>query len=1444
VWQAVRTLATLVPVATQDRLGIMHYPVQIAAGLALLDGHIVQLATGEGKTIVGLYPEVIFGLLAQIDREVRARFAAVPTHRSVHVVTANPLLTERDTLWLAPVLAWFDLKTSRLDHLVSIAEQVAANQAEVVFGTASDFVFVHLYAETATHTGERGTGTPFVLLVDEVDHSFIDEATTPFVVTEGNGEAERDVHIVYHLGRLAQELAAEPGLFVLPSNDEEAVHFSKLGVIAVDALVAEMLEEKDEEAGGEDETAINDSDRESEAKQLGALTRVCSVLLRRMADLLIHQGVEQSISQQSDQRLLGELQTALATLFGSFKMGATSGEIMGVLRGLFGARNVLLEILQEEGLTKQEFESMRRFILRDLKIIALLRGRPGPALGLFTTLLQTFAESQARTCLQTEPGRLAGHIRACIRLFLELNAPDGNGVEHWPEGDVLAALDQRLAQLGVTARMPGPIAAFGADLDHFWIQPLFRVLRDQSNPKLRELYRFMRLLLAMFVRMSRTVRPSSSRDIKMAQLGHDVGRLLSHPMLFTFDIDTQRTTLEAAGRALLRRYLSGFLSRDLWPGVDGPATQNEPTEFSRFVSSVETMLTVGLRAHLFLQRDNDYVVRASERGGREVVIVSDLTGFSLPGRRWSGLLHAFVEQKEGLPVLPEATTRNRISMQRFAQRYARVIGMSATVEEAADEFLSVYGAQVRVFEPNVSQLAYAATSGAGIPLSDPLAPSVVLTTANSRDVVAAGTAFLAQVDSEVERGSRRRVTLLSREIETIEMACKWLAQKRPGLRLTRGWMSNRREMKDLVYRSKAGKEAAVAELVAEAHEKGMPILVETASVRDCEHYHDLISKRVPYAKIQRLDARNEGLAAEILSLAGRSGVITIATQMAGRGVDIILQPEAVQAGGLLVASTERRDSRRWDRQIAGRAARQGDPGFSQFFLSLEDDLIRSFGGDRVIGIMDRLKMEDAVPIAHPLINSALASSQARTEAVRRASREQEYEIDNHVQQVRQHVMTLRALAVGDSHRCSFDSPSDRHPIVKNTAPSPLCPRCLAAQRTDDGRPSPWLRTPVRDVVSEAIEDALRPALPEHDLTQRFAPEDALPPDWNLDGIARELTEMIGARVEVNDIATTIGWRDEVHRAAVRLLPGTGGIYRPIVALKEWATRRDDEQERLRLVNRSELWAPDVERKVLRRRIRELLQEASLRRFMALVDKVLLARPRSSATSDLVAPVIESLRRDPEGQFQELAARMERDKAGWYQIDSVEEFRTRCRGFVDEHGPALMPVLTADSTGYARLRVVKLMAPLTANKASHDAPAGASLRAWAQRCVDDWYCRAAEMGKPELYAAENRLLREIIDEAYSSFLSQIELQRHRLRFKYAEDRLRSYSFTTAELHEELCVRIGKALIAKWPSIRAATNRKVGPSGPTLWRTPLDDCGCGSSLPYHTCCGTWLHGEVGS
>ncbi|MEL7460138.1 MAG: preprotein translocase subunit SecA, partial [Pseudomonadota bacterium] len=424
----------------------------------------------------------------------------------------------------------------------------------------------------------------------------------------------------------------------------------------------------------------------------------------------------------------------------------------------------------------------------------------------------------------------------------------------------------------------------------------------------------------------------------------------------------------------------------------------------------------GLRAHKLFQKDKDYIVRDGD-----VVLIDEFTGRMMAGRRLSDGLHQAIEAKEGAEIKPENVTLASVTFQNYFRLYDKLSGMTGTALTEAEEFMEIY--KLGVVE---------------VPTNRPIA---------------------------------------------------------------------REDEHDAVYRTGPEKYQAVVDEIKKANEKGQPVLVGTTSIEKSEFLANLLTKEgIPH---NVLNARQHEQEAQIVADAGKLGMVTIATNMAGRGTDIQLggnvemkvlealaaDPEAdpetlrekieaehagekekvLAAGGLFVLATERHESRRIDNQLRGRSGRQGDPGRSSFFLSLEDDLMRIFGSERLDNVLGKLGMKEGEAIIHPWVNKSLERAQAKVEGRNFDIRKQLLKFDD---------------VMNDQRKVIF---AQRREIMEAKDLSEI----------------------VTDMRHEVIDD----------LVDQYMPPKSYADQWDTEGLTTAVTEQLGIDVPVADWAAEEGVDD-------------------------------------------------------------------------------------------------------------------------------------------------------------------------------------------------------------------------------------------------------------------------------------------------------------------------------
>ncbi len=418
----------------------------------------------------------------------------------------------------------------------------------------------------------------------------------------------------------------------------------------------------------------------------------------------------------------------------------------------------------------------------------------------------------------------------------------------------------------------------------------------------------------------------------------------------------------------------------------------------------------GLKAHYLYKLDVDYMIKDGE-----VVIVDEFTGRLMPGRRWSDGLHQAVEAKEGVDVKSENQTLATITFQNYFRMYKKLAGMTGTADTEAVEFKKIYSLDVIV-----------------IPTNKPV---------------------------------------------------------------------SRKDSNDVVYKTEEAKFRAISKDIKERHEKHQPVLVGTVSIEKSEKLSNFLKKTGVTHNV--LNAKHHEREAEIIAQAGRKGAVTIATNMAGRGTDIVLggnadglarkqhkdessaeyqkefehwkklcegeKQDVITAGGLYIIGTERHESRRIDNQLRGRSGRQGDPGESKFYLSLEDNLMRIFSGERVQKFMSMLNIPEDEPIEAPMVNRAIEGAQRKVEGHNFDIRKHLLEYDDVMNKQRTAIYTLRREVL-------------------------------------EGKKNDEIMTEMMGDVASHILDT-------------FASEDTKRAEWDLDGLKKALHQQFGFDLQV-DINTT------------------------------------------------------------------------------------------------------------------------------------------------------------------------------------------------------------------------------------------------------------------------------------------------------------------------------------
>ncbi|MFC1463502.1 MAG: preprotein translocase subunit SecA [Candidatus Brachytrichaceae bacterium NZ_4S206] len=494
----------------------------------------------------------------------------------------------------------------------------------------------------------------------------------------------------------------------------------------------------------------------------------------------------------------------------------------------------------------------------------------------------------------------------------------------------------------------------------------------------------------------------------------------------------------------------GISKIEKWLGIDNLYSP-EHAEMTPYLDNA-------LRAHVIYERDRDYVV--SDKG--EIIIVDEFTGRLMYGRRFSEGLHQAIEAKEGVKVQRESFTYATITFQNFFKMYDKLAGMTGTAMTEAEEFFKIYNLEV---VPLPTHIEYQAMQKKLI---------------EKQDKFVDGSPVTVYIDPKTDRKYYKRL-----------------------------------DYPDLVFKTAEAKFKAVVNEIAETHKTGRPVLVGTIAIETSEHLSRMLDRRgIPH---QVLNAKQHEKEATVIAQAGRSGAVTIATNMAGRGVDILLggNPEGIARdklrkagkdltqitpeewraalaeatreteedkkkvlalGGLHVIGTERHEARRIDNQLRGRCARQGDPGSTRFYVSLDDELMRRFGGERVKSLMERMKMEDDVPLEYGILSKSIEQAQEKVEG---------YNFD-----IRKHVV-------------QYDDVINRQREV-------IYRQRRTILEKDD------LRENVMDLVAEELEEIVK----DHTAGD-------LPENWDLHGLLNQVRAIVPLPRDFDPAQWAKGTRDEI-----------------------------------------------------------------------------------------------------------------------------------------------------------------------------------------------------------------------------------------------------------------------------------------------------------------------------
>ena len=899
----ITTLMALIREVCSRRLRMPHYDVQVAAGLAMIDGNIIQMATGEGKTIVALFPAVIFGLIVQLDAEMIAE----EKRRSIHIMTASDYLAQRDCQKLRPVYEFFGLSVDTNIGGIRSGDKLITYQCDIIYGTASAFGFDFLHDHVATRRGDLYQGLQYVVIIDEVDHILIDEARTALRIS---GEDENFSKTRLHTIRIFQPLVVD--LY----NMHQVLKIGADGELEISTLAARAFDYYALECMRKQEPVIKN------LSLLGDLPWfLCEIALQACH---LRFGLPLSIGSRlidldEDGNFLflhlfglGFIDNQLSE-FGLLLegMGRDSAiKISKFMLSQFQQRRVLVLVT---GISRKQAKETLNYLLKSMIKRPQLSQKK--AFDSICTILINFVHILVSRMTKDDVEDFSDGIKQFSLLARRTYMPGS-----------FTLINKLLHEQHVNESFE-PIISIGKQLSRFWLENINKAINtwlatfpEKDQKAFQTIGTLMTTLFA-----------GGHQDPKVNRLLGDffnkMGSFFISPHFYQYSHANNNLSMLPLGNALVRGYLREILENDLWPGqkVEEDETLDEAVE--RLFPEASYLITTGLQAFLFQQKDVDYIVE-----GNQVILLNHFTGHSMESRRLRGWTHLFLEIKEGVPTQEPTKTVAQVSIQCFVKRYQAILGMSATAERSREEFLDIYGTDVVRIEPNRNCLHLLSTKKK-ISLKENWPQTFFLGSQSEMEQVMKK--FLKEYQMNGE------AFVIGKEQDLVQKLRVMLKAVEPDLKTWVKQEPNHTHLEDLIYAQEDEKFEMAADLVAKYHQRGAPVLIEAPSILVANQFMAKFEEKYDEIRVVRLDARKEHAESEALVVAeaGQINQVTLATQMAGRGVDITLRRDAVERGGLIVISLERRESRRLDEQAAGRCARQGDPGFSVFFLSMEDELL-------------------------------------------------------------------------------------------------------------------------------------------------------------------------------------------------------------------------------------------------------------------------------------------------------------------------------------------------------------------------------------------------------------------------------------------------------------------------------------------------------------------------
>lgn len=1387
----------LVREVSRRLLGMRHYDVQMIAGISLHLGNITELKTGEGKTIVALLAAYLNGLFASADYTLRSASNKRYRKRNVHLMTTNDYLARRDYTWLKPVYSFLGVTVGYLQEISSgnssyrmgLLERQAMYASDIVYGAAHEFIFDYLRDNAAETFEKQVQGSHFFVIVDEVDHLLLDEAQTPHILQSANlRDRNQDVNLVYMASHYAYQMIAHQHIIEVESN---AVRVSPLGSELLRIISHDLVPMLKRSGNPRTKDFVFVYTLLFQIIQLHVIHTqmdidpgIIDIVARISRTLSPYNLVEFSEAKNGimlNAKGRNTIQNYLIDIIDRLPPDDGNIEILlGIIRRLIGmmfnhGSTMLARIFAEYGITIDDIIIFRNR-LSTILIPTTLQG----FIGLFSRdkskfssiitdilieLVEDFIYDLPETSLQNTEQVIAmlqnlSLLLSNIWVVREVR-PQINALREYVFPFDIKFNDMRLTT-----------DAFANIVEQGFVPIIANTFYPHSSgPKKSRTLLFIVLAFRILREAGNIKKPQNSYERELVSISKEIAKTLSN-RFFDYDPVSKHLSLTRWGTRLVDDYSQRIVASMLWVSQTGLHSHKQNTALLK--PKLNFLIRQSLRAHLDHHRDNEYVLQRATRPsydtftGRwvqhEIVIVGDLTGRIMVGRRWHQWLHAFIEAKEGLPVKRETEEMGRISTQSYIQRYSKHAGMSGTVHVGSISPLMAFAKR-------------------------------------------AGQLFRSLSASKTETNYQSKL----QDFDPVKAEFEDTYGS-PVVVIPENRLSIRKDIDDLVFLNQEAKlHYLVNQVLDEIYPSGQPVLIETTSVEQSKQVYatleEQIRSRGMQARISLLNALSDEQEAEIVTKAGFPYTITVSTQMAGRGTDIVVTKEALEVGGLFVIGYERRDSRRWDDQIRGRTGRQGEPGMSQFYMSTDAELLQRYNMENAQALLARFNIGDE-PIQAGMLTNVIRENQIALEHYARERRQSTSAFDHILGKYRTIMYALRQATFDLEYICPICRQleqsiaiDDEHVFCFN------CSTALQKNATQQRETFPMWRSDIHYFINLMIDRVLDEDKLEKYLVKRYTADTSSPSAWAWQDIVAELNQYLEHPSSVRSLQAAVDFKNEWYPEAER--PKLIEAIRQILV--------SDAQQRI--LDRTNTILDAIRRgndkTMLPARIQELTQELAL--HFALRDEFVAARLEQAIHGQTSIPtIVQHLRHS-------ILTLIERETQT-YEWLNLQTFTWK------KLSDLFNTLLDGDQIKFDE---------------NQDTMTDRTIKSIIINALSPKYNQLIQkFHKRKIYAYENDIIRAEIDRYWTRMLTETtyisdDLADH----GHKDDVIVEYGVRIAQLFDQIVQDMARQIVQQiftCDSVLTRHNESVQqPQRKSFRLSGFDSCPCGSTKPFHQCCGSILY-----